>query len=77
MDTEYTEFLRQKTVSRSTSGRFDLGQRSVAIRAQKMNLIFNVQRMKKWKMILQFVVNILTAALTALGTTSCMGHGPF
>ena len=32
--------------------------------------------MKKWKMILQFVVNILTAALTALGTTSCMGHGP-
>ena len=35
--------------------------------------------MKKqtWKMILQFVVSILTAALTALGTTSCMGHGPF
>ena len=32
--------------------------------------------MKKWKMILQFVVNILTAALTAFGTTSCMGHGP-
>ena len=28
--------------------------------------------MKKWKMILQFVVNILTAALTAMGTTSCM-----
>ncbi|WP_176780445.1 smalltalk protein [Prevotella sp. tc2-28] len=32
---------------------------------------------QKWKMILQFVVNILTAFLTALGTTSCMGHGPF
>ena len=33
--------------------------------------------MKKqtWKMILQFIVSILTAA--ALGTTSCMGHGPF
>jgi len=29
-----------------------------------------------WKMVLQFVVSILTAALTALGTTSCMGHGP-
>lgn len=30
--------------------------------------------MKKetWKMILQVVVSILTAALTALGTTSCM-----
>jgi len=29
-----------------------------------------------WKMVLQFVVSILTAALTTLGTTSCMGHGP-
>ena len=29
-----------------------------------------------WKMVLQFVVSILTAALTALGTTSCMGVGP-
>jgi hypothetical protein len=35
--------------------------------------------MKKntWKTILQFVVSILTAAITALGTTSCMGYGPF
>ncbi len=35
--------------------------------------------MKKesWKMILQFIVSILTAAVTALGTTSCMGYGPF
>ena len=32
--------------------------------------------MKKetWKMILQVVVSILTAALTALGTTSCMNN---
>ena len=29
-----------------------------------------------WKTILQVIVSILTAALTALGTTSCMGHGP-
>ncbi len=31
--------------------------------------------MKKnsWKTIIQMVVSILTAALTALGTTSCMG----
>ncbi|MBQ2210895.1 MAG: smalltalk protein [Prevotella sp.] len=31
--------------------------------------------MKKetWKTILQFIVSILTAAITALGTTSCMG----
>ena len=34
--------------------------------------------MKKetWKTILQVNVSILTAALTALGTTSCTGHGP-
>ncbi len=30
-----------------------------------------------WKTVLQVVINILAAALTALGTTSCMGHGPF
>ena len=27
-----------------------------------------------WKFIIQTVINILAAALTALGTTSCMGH---
>ena len=34
--------------------------------------------MKKetWKTIIQFVISILTAALTALGTTSCMGYCP-
>ena len=30
-----------------------------------------------WKFIIQTVINILAAVLTALGTTSCMGHGPF
>ena len=30
-----------------------------------------------WKFIIQTAIAILTAALTALGTTSCMGHGPF
>jgi hypothetical protein len=67
MDTEYTEFFKAKTV---------------AIRGhpcqKKKNLIFNFKSMKKetWKTILQFIVSILTAALTAFGTTSCMGHGP-
>ena len=28
------------------------------------------------KAILQLAVSILTAAITALSTTSCMGHGP-
>ena len=36
-------------------------------------------RMKKekWKTVIQVIVSILTAALTTLGTTSCMGKGPF
>ncbi|MBR1503544.1 MAG: smalltalk protein [Prevotella sp.] len=29
-----------------------------------------------WKTVIQVVISILTAALTAMGTTSCMGHGP-
>ena len=29
-----------------------------------------------WKMVIQFAISILTAALTAMGTTSCMGQGP-
>ena len=39
----------------------------------------NYFTMKKesWKTILQVLASIITAALTALGTTSCMGHGPF
>ena len=34
--------------------------------------------MKKetWRAILQVIASIITAALTALGTTSCMGYGP-
>ena len=34
--------------------------------------------MKKsgWKTILQVIVSVLTAAITELGTTSCMVRGP-
>ena len=32
---------------------------------------------KTWYKIMQVLVAAITAALTALGTTSCMGHGPF
>ena len=34
--------------------------------------------MKKetWKTIIQVVISILTAAATAMGTTSCLGYGP-
>lgn len=30
-----------------------------------------------WEVLLRFLVAVATAALTAIGTTSCMGHGPF
>ena len=29
-----------------------------------------------WRVILQLLASIISAALTALGTTSCMGLGP-
>ena len=29
-----------------------------------------------WKAVIQFTISILTAVLTAMGTTSYMGHGP-
>ena len=29
-----------------------------------------------WEVILRIVIAAATAALTAIGTTSCMGHGP-
>ena len=39
-----------------------------------------LKRMKKngfWEAVLRIAIAALTAALTALGTTSCMGYGPF
>ena len=35
--------------------------------------------MKKetWKIILQIISSIIASVITALGTTSCMGYGPF
>jgi hypothetical protein len=30
-----------------------------------------------WEVLLRIVIAAATAALTALGTTSCMGYGPF
>ena len=31
---------------------------------------------EKWKTIIQVLISILTAAATAMGTTSCLGSGP-
>ena len=36
----------------------------------------NTVKKETWKMVIQLVISVLTAALTALGTTSCIGHGP-
>jgi hypothetical protein len=38
-----------------------------------------LKRMKKnfWEVVIRIAIAALTAALTALGTTSCMGYGPF
>jgi hypothetical protein len=38
-----------------------------------------LKRMKKnfWEVVIRIAIAALTAALTALGTTSCMGFGPF
>ena len=37
----------------------------------------NIMKNKElWKTVIQFAISILTAALTAMSTTSCMGHGP-
>ncbi len=30
-----------------------------------------------WEVLMKVLVAAITAALTALGTTSCMGRGPF
>jgi hypothetical protein len=42
-------------------------------------LTSNVKIMKKnfWEVVIRIAIAALTAALTALGTTSCMGYGPF
>jgi hypothetical protein len=29
-----------------------------------------------WKSVIQLAISVLTAALTAISTTSCMGYGP-
>ena len=38
-----------------------------------------LKRMKKnfWEVVIRIAIAALSAALTALGTTSCMGFGPF
>jgi hypothetical protein len=51
-------------------------QKSTKLKCQKSN----VKIMKKkgfLEVVIRMAIAALTAALTALGTTSCMGYGPF
>ena len=46
----------------------------------RLKPLISVKRMKKQKIIelaVKVLVAALTAFLTAIGTTSCMGYGPF
>ena len=41
------------------------------------DLNYKIMKNKEfWKSVIQLVISVLTAALTAISTTSCMGHGP-
>jgi hypothetical protein len=35
-----------------------------------------IMKKETWKTIIQIAISILTAAATAMGTTSCLGYGP-
>lgn len=36
----------------------------------------NMSKKSVWEIVAKMIVAAITAALTAIGTTSCMGHGP-
>jgi hypothetical protein len=36
-----------------------------------------MEKKSVWEVVLRVLVAAITAALTAMTTTSCMGHGPF
>ena len=37
----------------------------------------NMKKNTFWEVLLRILIAAATAAITAIGTTSCMGHGPF
>ena len=45
--------------------------------AGKTKKIISMKKKEIAKFVIQTVINLLAAVLTALGATSCMGHGPF
>ena len=47
----------------------EAGKRFIGLKKEKKHLFIY------WKTVIQFAISILTAALTAMSTTSCMGYG--
>ena len=43
---------------------------------KNINLNKKMKNKEFWKSVILLVISVLTAALTAISTTSCMGHGP-
>ena len=77
--------LRKKGKSNKTSGRlFSLSKSEIKLASEVQLLILlgstkpnNTMKNKEfWKSVIQLAISVLTAALTAISTTSCMGHGP-
>ena len=46
------------------------------LRSSKTLKLMQMKNKDLWKTVIQFAISILTAALTAMSTTSCMGYGP-
>ena len=46
------------------------------LRSSKTLKLKQMKNKDLWKTVIQFAISILTAALTAMSTTSCMGYGP-
>ena len=47
------------------------------IRNVKLKHLRLMKKNSFWETVIRIAIAALTAALTALGTTSCMGYGPF
>ena len=48
----------------------------IAAKRESFNIqqsTFNIMKRETWKTVIQVIISILTAALTAMGTSSCIG----
>ena len=80
------EFFAEQSGKAERSKLFKLSSKQKVVFKTKINCLiimnlFDKIKEKAWQAIkrkaVEVIVAILTAAITALTTTSCMGHGPF